>query len=93
MTQDDDLFGDLVFDDTRETANKDTVTLDLASHGEIGRTLKVSETGDERVAVLLPLSQITIRETGKTIGLVGKPKWPLVEITMPSWLADDRGLI
>lgn len=91
---DDDLFGELVFEDTREAANKDIVTLALASHGEpTPRSLRVSETGDERTAVLLPLSQITVRETGKTVGLVGKTKWPLVEIDMPNWLANDRGLV
>jgi hypothetical protein len=88
MTRDRDLFG---FDPAPDQ-DRDEVTLTLIVHGDVGINAKISETDDGRT-LLLPHSQITISPTGKTTSRVGHPKYPICEITMPRWLALDRGLI
>lgn len=92
-SRDPDLFGETSgFDKSADTEAED-VTLTLVIHGDVGASTKVSETGDEHRAVLLPRSQITVAATGKRTSEVGKPKYAIAEVTMPEWLAKDRGLI
>jgi hypothetical protein len=52
-------------------------------HHVTERAVLVSDTGDNEDAVWLPLSQIEIEPLSKGTA----------EITMPEWLAADKGLI
>jgi hypothetical protein len=60
------------------------VDLELFEHARTDRALLVSETGDKRKAVWLPLSQIEINSTGAE---------GIHDITLPEWLARDKGLV
>jgi hypothetical protein len=59
------------------------ITLEI--HHETERAYLVSETGNEDDAVWIPKSQIEISDPVE----VGEA----VEITMPEWLAKERGFI
>ena len=85
-----DLFGLDPSPDNEEA--KGEVTLTLVVHGDVGISVKVSETGTARQCCF-PRSKIKIEPTGKTTHRVGHPKYAICEITMPEWLAKDRGLI
>lgn len=58
------------------------VVLELHLHRERARAVLVSDDGEEAGACWLPLSEIEIEV------LRGRR----VSVTMPAWLADDRGL-
>jgi hypothetical protein len=52
-------------------------------HHETDKAILVSDSGEEKDAVWLPRSQIEI-----------EPKKPgYIEVTLPEWLAMDKGLI
>jgi hypothetical protein len=53
-------------------------------HHETDRAILVSDAGDSEKAVWLPLSQIEFEKTGKP---------GIVLVTLPTWLAKERGLI
>lgn len=58
------------------------VDIDLHLHHETDRAVLVSETGDKNDAVWLPLSQIEIEsESG------------FIVVSLPEWLAQEKGLI
>lgn len=61
----------------------DVIDMDLHIHARAEKAIKVSDDGDRESAVWLPLSQIEIHRT------VGST----VEITLPEWLAVEKGLI
>jgi len=61
----------------------DLVDLQLARHAMTERAIRVSETGDAGRAVWLPLSECeVVKRPGGT-----------VMVTMPEWLALQKGLI
>ena len=62
----------------------DLVDVTLTKHAETEKAILVSATGDKADAEWLPLSQIEI----ETIGKGG-----VFEVTMPEWLAMEKGLI
>ncbi len=60
------------------------VDLTMQKHAETAKAVLVSDTGDEKDAVWLPLSQVEIEPGGKP---------GVVVVTCPEWLAKDKGLI
>lgn len=52
-------------------------------HRETEKAIFVSDDGDAKKAVWLPRSQIEIEQKGNGI----------VELTMPEWLATEKGLV
>lgn len=77
--------------------NSDLIDLPLALHHKTGKAALVSETGDAKKGKWLPLSHIEIEDTGKTVrgeeanGQVLDVK--LVTVTLPEWLAIEKGLV
>lgn len=71
--------------------------LSMALHYDTGKAVLVSETGEEEKAKWLPKSQVEIEQTGKTVTAVKKDgqsiALPLVTVTVPEWLAKDKGLM
>lgn len=64
--------------------NSDIIDLDLIMRAETAAAVMVAETEDALKAVWLPKSQIEIeRKAGSRI----------VTITLPEWLAIDKGLV
>lgn len=61
----------------------DLIDLDVYSHAMTERAVLVSKTSDRDDAVWLPLSQIEVNERRGSV----------LEITCPTWLAKDKGLI
>jgi hypothetical protein len=68
--------------------NSDLIDLPLKRHAETKLAILVSDDGEEKHGVWLPLSQI---EVAPMPG-VGASK-SMVLVTMPSWLATDKGLV
>lgn len=64
------------------SARSDVIDMDLHLHHETARAVLVSETGDKDEAVWLPLSQIEI-----------EPESGFISVTLPEWLAEEKGLI
>ncbi len=62
----------------------DLVDLTLCRHAATERAIQVSETGDRSKAVWLPLSQIEVAPTAAA---------SIVVVTLPEWLANERGLV
>lgn len=64
--------------------NSDIIDLDVIMRAETAAAILVAETEDALKAVWLPKSQIEIeRKIGSRI----------VTITLPEWLATDKGLV
>jgi len=62
--------------------DRDMIDIDVDLHHETDRAILVSESGDKEDAVWLPKSQIEIvSESG------------YLSITLPEWLALEKGLI
>lgn len=69
----------------------DLVDLTVQVHARTAKAIRVSDDGDPAKAVWLPLSQIEegpARDYPKKMGGSG-----IVEVTLPEWLAKDKGLI
>ena len=64
-------------------AKSDLIDLTLQRHHETPKAILVSDDGDKNKAVWLPFSQVEVVEKGQGI----------VEVTVPEWLARDKGLI
>lgn len=100
-----DLFDLMGGDDARKPRSlsddiitkSDLADYDLAFHYDTGKAVLVSDTGDEAKAVWLPKSHIEIVKTDKTVKGIRKDgqamNWPLVTVTVPEWLAKEKGLI
>jgi hypothetical protein len=73
------------------------VDLTLAVHHKTKLAALVSETGDEAKAVWLPLSKIELHDLDKMVTGFDKRgqsgSLPLFEVTIPEWLAIDKGLV
>lgn len=69
----------------------------VALHYDTGKAVLISETGEEAKAVWLPKSELSIRDLGRTTPAIkkGGVRVPvrLIEITVPDWLAKNKGLI
>lgn len=69
----------------------------MALHYDTGKAVLVSETGEEAKAVWLPKSKIEILDGGKKCTGVDKRGReivvPHIEVTVPEWLAKEKGLI
>ena len=63
--------------------NSDLIDLTMQLHHETAKAVLVSDDGDKRNAVWLPLSQIEIERKAKGA----------VVVTMPEWLAIQQGLV
>jgi len=61
----------------------DLLDLSLSLHVETQKAVLVSDTGDKADAVWLPLSQIELEKTAPGV----------YTITLPEWLAAEKGLI
>lgn len=85
----------------------DLVDLTLVLHAETERAVRVSDTGEDARAVWLPKSQIEIvpvtspssavrGDVAKTVTAEGRgrqlSRLPVVTVTLPEWLAIDKGL-
>ena len=72
------------------------IDLMLALHAETTRAVLVSDTGEEARALWLPLSLVDIRRTGKSTAGTRTDgqavNLPIVEASLPEWLAIKRGL-
>lgn len=68
--------------------NSDLVDLMLHQHAETSLAILVSDDGVEKSAVWLPKSQIEISVAPGT----GASR-NVVLVTLPSWLATDKGLV
>lgn len=69
--------------DERITGKSDLIDVTVRLHHETARAILVSDDGDRDKAVWLPLSQVEIERQDKDI----------VVVTLPEWLALDKGLI
>lgn len=79
-------------------ASADTIDLEMVLHYDTGKAIQVSDTGEESRAVWLPKSQIQINNnSGKTIPATKKDGQrtvlPVITVSIPEWLAKDKGLI
>lgn len=61
----------------------DLVDLTMQLHAETAKAVLVSDDGDKDKAVWLPLSQCEVERKAKGI----------VIVTMPEWLATEKGLV
>lgn len=61
----------------------DLVDLTMHLHAATERAIRVSDTGEEEKAVWLPLSQVEVL----------KRPGGIVVVTLPEWLAHEKGLI
>jgi hypothetical protein len=66
------------------SSKSDLLDLTLQLHAETPKALLVSDDGVQKNAVWLPLSQIEYEK---------KPGSGLVVVTLPEWLALDKGLV
>lgn len=62
----------------------DIIELTVQLHGKTDRAIRVSDDGENQNAVWIPKSQIEAQED------LGKG---MIEISIPEWLALDKGLI
>jgi hypothetical protein len=62
--------------------NQKIIDISLHYHGESEKAIKVSENGDVEKAFWLPKSQIEYEEKNGT-----------AEVTLPVWLAKEKGII
>jgi hypothetical protein len=69
-------------------SRSDLVDLTLQRHAETKLAILVSDDGDQSKAVWLPLSQIEVAVAPGTGAAKG-----LVLVTLPEWLATERGLV
>lgn len=68
----------------REEARKsDLLDISVQLHHETDKAILVSDDGDRDKAVWLPKSQVELEHTSDRI----------VTVTLPEWLAHDKGLI
>ncbi len=71
--------------------------LDMVLHYDTGKAVLVSDTGEEKRAVWLPKSQIELTRKDKQSNAIKsdgqRVVLPVVTVTVPLWLAKDKGLI
>jgi hypothetical protein len=67
----------------RVNGKSDLIDVDVQLHHRTDKAILVSDDGDRDNAIWLPLSQIEVEEHQSGI----------ITVTMPEWLAQDKGLI
>lgn len=72
-------------------SHSDLIDLTMRKHAETKHAVLVSDDGIEKNAVWLPLSQIEIAPVLGTTGATAASGTILV--TLPEWLAIDKGLV
>lgn len=82
----------------RVTGASDLLDLTLVLHHQTEKALLVSADGNEKRAAWLPKSQIEFVPTGTYVEGVKKvdglpKKFVVVAVTLPDWLAAQKGLI
>lgn len=70
------------------TGNSDLTDVMVTVHAETKLAILVSDDGDERRAVWLPKSQVEIAPNPATGG-----SRAIVLVTLPIWLAENKGLL
>lgn len=70
------------------SGNSDLVDLMVTKHAETALAILVSDDGVEKNAVWLPKSQIEISPAPGTGGSKN-----IILVTLPSWLAESKGLV
>jgi hypothetical protein len=74
----------------RNMGNSDLIDLeDWVLHHETEKAVLVSEEHDSE-KFWLPLSQVEVEQTGRKTKF---SKLPIVDITLPQWLAEEKGLV
>lgn len=66
-----------------ESGKSDLVDITVQLHAMTNRAVRVSDDGDDKKAVWLPLSQVEVVKQPRGIAVV----------TLPEWLALQKGLI
>jgi len=73
------------------------IDLEMVEHHRTRDAVLVSDKGEEAKAVWLPLSQIEIHREGKSSQAVNRngqtSSRPVVTVTVPDWLAKEKGLV
>ena len=87
-----------IADDDRGSSQKARLhDFAMTLHYDTGKAVLVSDNGEESKAVFLPRSVIEIFDNGKTGPAVNRHGesivLPIVIVTVPEWLARDKGLI
>lgn len=62
----------------------DLIDVTVKLHHETDKAILVSDDGDRAKAVWLPLSQVEVERTKQS---------GIVVVTLPEWLATDKGLV
>lgn len=73
-------------------SSKTLTDLTLCLHHETDKAVLVSETGDPKKSVWIPKSQCEVSKTEKVARVEGGKSYPVVEVTMPEWLAINKDL-
>lgn len=84
--------------DEAPAENVASVELTLMQHYDTGKAVLVSEAGDENLAKWIPHSTIEkINSTGKFAKVTRKNgqivDCEVINVTIPDWLAKDKGLV
>ncbi|QSY98617.1 hypothetical protein J2J97_32450 (plasmid) [Rhizobium bangladeshense] len=79
---------------------RELVDITVVQHHSTGSAILVSETGNRDKAVWLPGSAVEVSDTGKKQRetITGPSRYsprmcPIVEVTLPVRLAEDKGLV
>lgn len=86
-----------ISDEHERVQKSDLHEFKMAQHYDTGKAVFASETGDEAKAVWLPHSHIEIESHAQfTQGITKSGKklsLPLITVSIPEWLAKEKGLI
>lgn len=80
----------------RVTGASDLKDLELLRHAKTDSAVLVSDGRTDHKPQWLPLSQVEVEETGRTEHVWNDDRRsyaPVVKVTLPEWLARDKGLI
>lgn len=75
--------------------SREITDITVCLHAETDKAILISDAGRTADSVWLPKSQIEIERTGKfdqSDDRVGGKKWPIIVVTLPEWLAINKGL-
>ena len=76
-------------------SSKTLTDLTVCLHAETPKAILVSDDGEPSHAHWIPKSQCEYANTGKFSyegGRIGAKKFPVVVVTLPEWLAINKGL-
>ena len=85
------------FDDDDKVERVKLHDFEMVLHYDTGRAILVSDTGEEVRAVWLPKSKIEFHPGSKQVSAVKKDgqrvTLSVITVTIPEWLAKEKGLI